>query len=52
MSAPTTPDPERKKGPWANRVLSSEVEHTPEYEEFMDKLARYHEKRGCVFPAR
>ncbi|KAI5778407.1 ARID DNA-binding domain-containing protein [Geopyxis carbonaria] len=46
-SNPVTPEPEgRKKGPWANRVLSSEIEHTPEYDEFMKKLAEYHEKRG------
>ncbi|KAL7275639.1 hypothetical protein RUND412_001399 [Rhizina undulata] len=41
----TTPTPERK-GPWANRVLSTDIERTPEYEEFMNKLAKYHEKRG------
>lgn len=45
-----TPDPEqpKKKGPWANRVVHSEVVHTPEYDAFMEKLAAYHEKRGCV----
>ena len=52
MSAPGTPEPDRekerdrKRGPWAHRTVSSEVVHTPEYEEFMTKLAEYHEKRG------
>ncbi|RPA96652.1 ARID-like protein [Choiromyces venosus 120613-1] len=46
MAAPT---PEReRKGPWANRVLSTEIEKTPEYNEFIDKLKEYHEKRGTT----
>jgi len=39
----------KRKGPWANRVVTSEVEHTPEYDAFMEELAEYHKKRGCVF---
>jgi hypothetical protein len=49
MSTPATPEPERERkkgGPWANRVVSSEVVHTPEYDAFIAKLAEYHEKRG------
>jgi hypothetical protein len=42
--------PAKIKGPWANRVVTSEVEHTPEYDAFMEELAEYHKKRGCVFP--
>jgi len=46
MAAPT---PERERtGPWANRVLSTEIEKTPEYNEFIDKLKAYHQKRGLV----
>jgi chromatin structure-remodeling complex subunit RSC9 len=26
------------------------IERTPEYEEFLDKLAEYHEKRGFCAP--
>lgn len=48
MAAPT---PEReRKGPWANRVLSTDIEKTPEYDEFIKKLSEYHEKRGLVAP--
>lgn len=28
------------------------IERTTEYDEFLDKLAEYHEKRGFVFPLR
>ncbi|CUS13026.1 unnamed protein product [Tuber aestivum] len=46
MAAPT---PEReRKGPWANRVLSTEIERTHEYNEFIDKLRAYHQKRGTT----
>ncbi|KAH8154160.1 uncharacterized protein LAJ45_01928 [Morchella importuna] len=46
MAAPT---PEReRKGPWANRVLSTDIEKTPEYDEFIKKLSEYHEKRGTT----
>jgi hypothetical protein len=52
MSSAGTQTPEaetpKKKGPWANRVVHSEVERTPEYDAFMEKLAAYHEKRGYV----
>ena len=34
-------------GKWANRVLDdTDIERTPEYEEFMKKVREYHEKRG------
>lgn len=51
MSNTATSDPEsaRKKGPWANRVVGTEVVHTPEYDEFMKDLAEYHQKRGWVY---
>lgn len=37
------------RGQWANRVLDdSDIERTPEYEEFMKKLQEYHDERGTV----
>lgn len=28
------------------------IERTTEYDEFLEELAKYHEKRGCVFHLR
>lgn len=47
MAAAQTPERERK-GPWANRVLSTDIEKTPEYDDFIKKLSAYHQKRGLV----
>jgi hypothetical protein len=36
------PTPNSKKsGPWANRVVSTEIVHTPEYDEFMEYFVCY-----------
>lgn len=34
---------------WASRVLDdTDIDRTPEYDEFIRKLQEYHDKRGCV----
>lgn len=49
MAAAPTPEREReRKGPWANRVLSTDIEKTPEYDTFIEKLSEYHQKRRLV----
>lgn len=49
MAAAPTPEREReRKGPWANRVLSTDIEKTPEYDAFIEKLSEYHQKRRLV----
>lgn len=43
------PEREReRKGPWANRVLSTDIERTPEYDAFIEELSAYHQKRRLV----
>lgn len=47
--AEAAPTPEReRKGPWANRVLSTDIDKTPEYDAFIEKLSEYHQKRRLV----
>lgn len=49
MAAAPTPEREReRKGPWANRVLSTDIEKTPEYDAFIEELSEYHQKRRLV----
>lgn len=51
MAAAPTPERERereRKGPWANRVLSTDIEKTLEYDAFIEELSEYHQKRRLV----
>jgi hypothetical protein len=35
-----------------DKQREASIERTTEYDEFLDELAKYHEKRGCVFHLR
>jgi hypothetical protein len=38
--------------PKDKQARDTSIERTTEYEEFLEELAKYHEKRGCVFHLR
>jgi hypothetical protein len=35
-----------------DKQREASIERTTEYDEFLEELANYHEKRGCVFHLR